>query len=423
VRVTDHEVFDHVSGRLSDLDAEVVRHVPPGGNWRDLPEDFPSARVRQIRASAKRGEGSRSTYYGRLAWNRPSYTISTYLTRPGNGCFIHPERARLLTVREAARLQSFPDSVRFHGTLRQRAMQVGNAVPPLLAYHLGAIGVPGTAVDLFSGAGGLGLGLSWAGHELVASVDNDEQACRTQERALPGHPVLRMDLSDDDAWSAVIGHIRRALGGWELGLLSGGPPCQGFSTAGSCRVDDPRNRLVLAFLRAVERLEPDRVLFENVPALRWRGQAFLDELVSRLDRLGYQVGTRILHSEAYGVPQLRRRLVVQARRGVAPAWPMPTHALSDPCFRDEQPGPHAGLPRPRTVGDAIADLSAAAGESPDSPVAATLAGTTYARWARGEVSLDALLAATQAQANGGTARRQVLPEPSGRRNRRGTVTG
>jgi DNA (cytosine-5)-methyltransferase 1 len=195
--MSNYQIFDHVSGRLSDLDADVVRYVPPGGNWRDLPEDFPSARVRQIRASAARGEGSRSTYYGRLAWSKPSYTISTYLTRPGNGCFIHPEQARLLTIREAARLQSFPDFVRFHGTLRQRAMQVGNAVPPLLAYHLCSTGEAGTAVDLFSGAGGFGLGLTWAGHELVTSVDIDEQACRTLERALPGHAVLRGDLSDD----------------------------------------------------------------------------------------------------------------------------------------------------------------------------------------------------------------------------------
>lgn len=391
--MTDYQIFDHVSGRLSELDADIVRHVPPGGNWRNLPDDFPSARVRQIRASAARGEGSRSTYYGRLAWNRPSYTISTYLTRPGNGCFIHPEQERLLTIREAARLQSFPDCVRFHGTLRQRAMQVGNAVPPLLGYHLGVTSPACTAIDLFSGAGGFSLGLTWAGHELVASVDIDEQACRTLERALPAHTVLRADLSDSESLRLTVGHVKKALGSRELGMLAGGPPCQGFSTAGPCRVNDPRNRLVLAFLRAVEQLEPHRVLFENVPALRWRGQAFLHEVTSRLDHLGYQVEARILHTEAYGVPQLRRRLVIQASQDASFVWPQPTHALSDPCFRGEQPGPLTDAPRPRTVGDAIADLSVLPSPSPDEPVAAALAGTIYARWARGEIALQTLLAA------------------------------
>src|SRR5688500_4174595 len=99
-------IRDHIAGRLSDLDRAVVAHVPPGGNWRDLPPDFPSKRVEQIRRSAAAGEGSRSTYYGRLRPDRPSYTISTYFNRPGNGCFIHPEADRLITVREAARLQS-----------------------------------------------------------------------------------------------------------------------------------------------------------------------------------------------------------------------------------------------------------------------------------------------------------------------------
>lgn len=407
--MSSYRVFDHVSGRLSDLDAEVVRHVPPGGNWRDLPEDFPSARVRQIRESAARGEGSRSTYYGRLAWNRPSYTISTYLTRPGNGCFIHPEEARLLTLREAARLQGFPDAVRFHGSLRQRATQIGNAIPPLLAYHLGATSSPGTAVDLFSGAGGFGLGLTWAGHDLIASVDNDEQACRTHELALPGHPVLRADLSEDYAFLAAMDRIKRELGGRRLDVLAGGPPCQGFSTAGPCLVDDPRNHLVLAFLRAIERLEPSRVLFENVPALRWRGRAFLDELMSRLNLLGYQVQVRILHAEAYGLPQLRRRLVVQACRGTTPAWPEPTHVLSDPCFRHEQPGPLRDAPTARTVGDAISDLPVAPTDSPDTPVAVNPAGTIYARWARGEVSLSTLLATPRRQAGDDLTERRQLP--------------
>lgn len=385
-------IHDHVSGTLSELDREVVLHVPPGGNWRDLPEDFASARVRQIRESAARGEGSRSTYYGRLSWDRPAYTISTYITRPGNGSFIHPLLPRLITVREAARLQSFPDKVRFHGTLRQRCVQVGNAVPPLLAYRIGQQIPTGMAVDLFAGAGGVGLGLGWAGHEVLASADFDNQACRTLEsHAEEGHLVLRRDLSNEAQLGDVVGAVRARLGRRELGLLAGGPPCQGFSTAGPCRVDDPRNLLVLRFLRAVELLRPHHVLFENVLALKWRGKVFLDELVERLGALDYDVEMRVLHAEAYGVPQLRRRLVLQAAtRGGVISWPEPSHAMRDPCFPADQPGTRLLEPRARTVGEAISDLAVATAGSLEHVVEALPAKSLYARWARGEAPLVSL---------------------------------
>jgi DNA (cytosine-5)-methyltransferase 1 len=390
--VTPLSVFDHESGTLSPLDREVVRHVPPGGNWRNLPHDFPSARVRQIRESAARGEGSRSTYYGRLAWDHPSYTISTYFTRPGNGSFIHPELSRVLTVREAARLQGFPDSVRFHGSLRQKCMQVGNAVPPLLAYQIGRTIPAGTVVDLFAGAGGVGLGLNWAGHSVVASVDNNPDACRTLVGSNgPQHLVLQRDLGDREQLDDVVARVHQRLDGERLGLLAGGPPCQGFSTAGLCRVDDPRNRLVLSFLRAVERLEPSQVLFENVLALRWRGKAFLDELTVRLDHLGYDVNLRVLHAEAYGVPQLRRRLVIRANaKGAGLSWPLPSYAMIKPCFPADQPGVHLASPVPRTVHDAIADLAVPAASRPGAAVVPLPPESAYARWATGQLPIEAL---------------------------------
>ena len=97
----------------------------------------------RIRHEAARGGGSRSTYYGRLRWDEPSYTIATYFNRPGNGCTIHPEADRMLTVREAARLQTFPDHVEFSGPARARHAQVGNAVPPLLAAQVARMFRPG----------------------------------------------------------------------------------------------------------------------------------------------------------------------------------------------------------------------------------------------------------------------------------------
>lgn len=404
-------VSDHTSGKLSELDKLVVASVPPGGNWRDLPEDFPSKRVDQIREGARSGGGSRSTYYGRLRWDRPAYTISTYITRPGNGCFIHPESSRLISIREAARLQTFPDRVRFTGTARKRCMQVGNAVPPLLAYHLGRCFENGSVVDLFSGAGGLGLGLEMAGHQIVLSADFDKDACATLRQTSPDTSlVVNADLSNDNEIDDL---VRRALSrSPDLDLVVGGPPCQGFSTAGPCRVDDPRNRLLLAFLRFVERSRPRRVLMENVPALRWRGSSFLDEVRDRLAALGYETDIAILHAEAYGVPQLRRRLVLQGTLEGEILWPAPLHQLTMPAFPADQPGSSASpdLPAPLNVRDAISDLPLDVVDDMDEAVDYRgEASTPLQQWLRGHQEIECFAPFTRVVEGAGDPQ-QRLPD-------------
>jgi DNA (cytosine-5)-methyltransferase 1 len=394
-------VFDHVAGTLSAIDGQVVAAVPPGGNWRDLPEAFPSERVDQIRRSAAAGEGSRSTYYGRLSLDRPSYTISTYFNRPGNGCFIHPTAERLITVREAARLQSFPDAFRFCGRGRARYAQVGNAVPPLLAWAVGSALPRGQVVDLFAGAGGLSLGLTLAGHEVVLAVDSDPSCIDAVRRH--GHAALAecADLSGAGAVSSLSAAVLRRRDPQVPLIVVGGPPCQGFSTAGHNDGADPRNRLVFAFLDAADALDPDVVLMENVPALMWRGRRHvLDAIVGRLRARGYDVDVAILHAEAYGVPQLRRRLFVQACRHGAPRWPRPSRALCEPAQRALQPGAReaAGYPPPTTVGEAIADLPACASEDPDRAVeyASDVPTGPYCAWVRGEIDIADLMPAVKA---------------------------
>ena len=105
---------------------------------KNIPLSIPSKRLENIRKT-----GGRTTYYGRLRWDYPSYTITTYFNRPGNGCSIHPDDSqskkpqhRLISFREAARLQSFPDSFRFYGSNSSKYLQIGNAVPPLLAKNV-----------------------------------------------------------------------------------------------------------------------------------------------------------------------------------------------------------------------------------------------------------------------------------------------
>lgn len=388
-------IYDHVSGSLSELDAKMIKTIPEGGNWQDLPESIDSARVRQIRSSAARGEGSRSTYYGRLQWDRPSYTVSTYFNRPGNGCFIHPLANRLISIREAARLQSFPDSYRFHGKGRARYIQVGNAVPPLLAYHLGCMLTRGPFVDLFSGAGGMSLGLEWAGFNLLAAVDNDTSANQTlQQNRLDKSPVLAADLADPSELQTRVDEIRnRASGRGPIALVAGGPPCQGFSTAGNCRLDDSRNKLVFAFVKAVAELKPIQVLMENVASLTFRGRRpILERLRNALHELKYRTSFVVAHAEGYGVPQMRRRLFLLATKESVPIWPTPFREVLQPRMNKFQPGAdRTGLARPVTVRDAIGDLPLETAPSPDEPVRyASIAQSEYQKWARGSMGLDAL---------------------------------
>lgn len=388
-------IYDHVSGSLSELDSEMVITIPEGGNWRNLPESISSVRVRKIRQSAARGEGSRSTYYGRLRWDRPCYTISTYFNRPGNGCFIHPQADRLITIREAARLQSFPDSYRFFGKGRARYIQVGNAVPPLLAYHLGCVLNRGTAVDLFSGAGGLSLGLEWAGFDVLAAVDNDAPACQTYQENRPKKSLaLTADLSDSSDLRAVVDEIKvRTLGHGRISLVAGGPPCQGFSTAGNCRLDDSRNRLVFAFINAVAALDPMQVLMENVASMIFRGRRqILEDVRNALHQLKYRSTFIVAHAEGYGVPQLRRRLFLLASKDSIPRWPSPYREILPPMMSKFQPW--AGgvtLEKPVTVMDAIGDLPLETADSPDQHVDYSIsADSKYQRWARGQIEIDAL---------------------------------
>jgi DNA (cytosine-5)-methyltransferase 1 len=393
------DVYDHISGKLSELDAQVVEHVPPGGNWRNLPEQFESKRIAQIRRSAAAGEGSRSTYYGRLSAGRPSYTISTYFNRPGNGCFIHPVAARLISIREAARLQSFPDAFRFTGRGRARFSQVGNAVPPLLAFQLASsLGLDGDAsvVDLFSGAGGLSLGFQWAGHRVIASVDNDLSSIKTQitNGVAPSRALLR-DLADPRILDETLAEIIALNGSKDIDALVGGPPCQGFSTAGRNQLNDPRNRLVSVFLEAVAALRPRVVLMENVPALAFRrSRPVLDALVNALESEGYTADIAVLHAEGYGVPQLRRRLFIQGRLDGEPVWPVPHREIIPPHQLATQPrSQHSGAcPPPLTVDEAIGDLPLETSTESDLAVPYERDPLTpFQRWARGGLPISQLI--------------------------------
>ena len=125
----DKKLTLHSMPTMSSLDREFVKHIPPGGNYMSIPDEIATKRIKTFKSS-----GGRTTTYGRLHPDRPAYTINTYFNRPNVGANYHYVEERLITVREAMRLQSFPDSFEpYYSTQRSLHEQIGNAVPPLMS--------------------------------------------------------------------------------------------------------------------------------------------------------------------------------------------------------------------------------------------------------------------------------------------------
>lgn len=124
-------LIGHEARALGDSHAALIKHVPVGGTWRDIP---PHLLPDRFKGGMRRTDST--NLFGRLDPDRPSYTITTQFNNVTAGCFTHPFEDRALSVREGARLQSFPDSFAFAGTVSSTCRQIGNAVPPLLAQHL-----------------------------------------------------------------------------------------------------------------------------------------------------------------------------------------------------------------------------------------------------------------------------------------------
>lgn len=403
--------YQHVEASLSAHDREVVSYIPQGGNWTSIPESVPSKRLEQIREMTRtRGGLVRTSYYGRLRPDQPSYTIATFYNRPGNGTNIPPWEDRVLTSREAARLQSFPDWYIFASKEGPVRKQIGNAVPPLLAYALGRQlhdSCETTCIDLFAGAGGLSLGFELAGLEVVGASDNDNRASATYKlnRWCESEPVpdsgrtlfLTRDLSIDSERSAVATAFRTKLGDRQLGVLAGGPPCQGFSHAGWRQPADKRNDLAAAFLEFVEDLKPQVAILENVEGLLSydKGRVVRDLLAS-FRELGYEIGESpwILNAETFGVPQMRRRVfLVATQPGIELRKPEP---IFQKCKgRREGASPQTlfetGLPYPPTVLDALYDLPRLGSEVHPATGPRDRRGV-YELWAKGLLGVDEMLA-------------------------------
>lgn len=369
------EIPNHIPLAHSEKVVQRYRLIPEGGKL-PRPEELPE----EIR---RKGFG---TTYVRLHRQKLSPTIV-----PGNNALpVHPVLDRSLTPREAARIQTFPDDYIFKGDRRSQCIQVGNAVPPLLAaklahalkLYINNIDYDGITPDrsyyvkdmesyneefkdksgkratlkfgdLFCGVGGFTQGLEQAGLQCVLGVDFNEWAVDAYQKNF-NHECMQLDLSVEENQKLVARKLRDA----NVDLVVGGPPCQGFSIFGKRRfvntkqhdlTKDKRNDLVFAYAKIVVESETKWFIMENVPGLlsAHKGE-YVSAIVSYFQENGYRTEYRVINSADYGAPQLRKRFIlIGTRTDLVIPFPKAKYFEAPESYQKPY----------RTVGEVITDLA------------------------------------------------------------------
>ncbi len=264
--------------------------------------------------------------FKRLFWDRPSYTACY----GNNEVHIHPSEHRRLTVREAARIQSFPDYWVFQGGLSSEFKQIGNAVPPYLGYAvvknvLDEISYQNhSAVSLFTGIGGLDIGAESAGLDIKAALEIDKnciKGLRLNQAIglrtgihdfLKQSAIINSDISKKEQTTRkfIESNSNKKIG--NIGLVLGGPPCQAFSSAGSrLGLNDERGKLYLGYLNALKEFSPHTFIFENVTGLLQMNKGeILEKITKDFKKLSYNLIVVQLDAVNFSVPQHRNRIFV-----------------------------------------------------------------------------------------------------------------
>jgi DNA (cytosine-5)-methyltransferase 1 len=173
-------------------------------------------------------------------------------------------------------------------------------------------------LELFSGAGGLSLGLATAGFEIVAAVEINRDAMDTYSQHHGSAEHLNVDAAHVD--------FRRFRS--KVDCVVGGPPCQPFSLGGLRKGRSDHRDMIPQFLRCLHEVRPRYFLMENVPGLTLKGaRPYFDSVLMLLGELDYTLNYALLNSADYGVPQKRRRLFITGilERRAPLLFPSPSH--------------------------------------------------------------------------------------------------
>jgi len=192
-----------------------------------------------------------------------------------------------------------------------------------------------SALSLFSGAGGMDIGIRQAGFEILACIEKDPYCCQTLRRAIDTEK-LRTLLFEQDIREVEPSHLLKKLNiqPGDLDLLFGGSPCQSFSQAGKHgSLDDERGLLLFEFVRFAEFFQPKVIAIEQVkgflkaPDQSGNRGGVYQILKRQLEQLGYTLNLQVINSADYGVAQVRKRVfIVATRLEKTFRFPLPTHS-------------------------------------------------------------------------------------------------
>ena len=189
------------------------------------------------------------------------------------------------------------------------------------------------AISLFCGAGGCSLGFKMSGYDIIYATDIDKKAIETYKSNFPGTIAENRDIKDIN-FKNLLERLNLQKG--ELDFLIGGPPCQGFSTAGTRFWDDPRNSLLKEYVRCLNEIKPKWFLMENVEGLlTTKNGDYIYEASKAFIDLGYKIRIDKIYSHEYGVPQRRKRVfIIGNSLGIDFDIPKPLYSLTGRIFKN-----------------------------------------------------------------------------------------
>lgn len=211
-------------------------------------------------------------------------------------------------------------------------------------------------IDLFCGCGGLSEGFEDAGFKIVVGNDVDKDMIESFKL---NHPTAKAISEDINKISANELLENTGVLKDNISVVIGGPPCQGFSTVGDRKQDDPRNKLFYQFVRIVKEVNPKVFVMENVTGLLTMENGKVKDVIkNEFENLGYDVKYSILKAEDYGVPQKRRRVFFVGHKinNKTFEFPLPTHGESNSTGQLTLSSINNNLKPVLTVWDAIGDL-------------------------------------------------------------------